>query len=258
MRSSEPDISGKMPVAPLRSCIKLLAYAASGLARARACAPTRHYEVIYKQPPHSNNSIFQLLTWLVSQSQHAPSVHLTMPSVPPILSSVLQKQIPNLKIEFPEVTATTPGQAIAKELAQSAPTLHLQSTDHHEAYIAISLDPDAPFATFPFLSPILHSCQTGLSGANGDIDEEGWTRLTATEQPAAPWIPPKPPRISGPHRYVFLIWVQPEGVTREKVWEMMGWGENVGLGKRIRWDIESFVRKVGLGKIIGGAWFVSS
>ncbi|KAF1975441.1 hypothetical protein BU23DRAFT_458286, partial [Bimuria novae-zelandiae CBS 107.79] len=112
----------------------------------------------------------------------------------------------------------------------------------------ISLDLDAPLTTFPFLSPILHICRTGLSCADAGADEQGWTRLAAIEQPAAQWTPPKPPRISGPHRYVFIVWVQPEG--------MMGWGEDVGLGKRVRWDLEGFVKKLGLGEIVGGAWFV--
>jgi phosphatidylethanolamine-binding protein (PEBP) family uncharacterized protein len=180
-----------------------------------------------------------------------------MPSMLPILSSVLQKQTSNLRIEFPGVTVTTLGQTIAKELAQSAPKLHLQSPNHSKTYMTISLDPDAPFATFPFLSPILHNCQTGLAGADGDTGEEEWTCLAASEGPAAPWIPPKPPRISGPHRYVFLVWEQPEGVTQETVRQMMGWAkENVGLGQRVRWDVEGFVRKIGLREIVAGAWFV--
>jgi phosphatidylethanolamine-binding protein (PEBP) family uncharacterized protein len=179
-----------------------------------------------------------------------------MPSILPMLASVLQKQTSSLKIEFPNTTATTPGQTVAKELALSAPKLHLQSTDHDKTYLAVSLDPDAPFPSFPLLGPILHECQTGLAGTDGATDG-GWTRLAAAEGPAASWIAPNPPSISGPHRYVFLVWEQPQGVTLEKIRQMMGWGEgNVGLGKRVRWDLDGFVRKAGLGEVVGGAWFV--
>ena len=179
-----------------------------------------------------------------------------MPSILPILASVLQKQTSNLRIEFPTITVTTPGQSVAKELALSTPKLHLQSIKHNKTYLAVSLDPDAPFPSIPLLGPILHECQMGLTGADG-VTDGGWTRLATTEGPAVSWIPPTPPGISGPHRYIFLVWEQPEGVTLEAVRQMVDWGDgNVGLSKRVRWDVDGFLKKTGLGEVVGGAWFV--
>jgi hypothetical protein len=107
-----------------------------------------------------------------------------MPSMSPIINPILQSQIPTLKLAFPKVIITAPGQSIAKALAQSAPILHLRTLDPGKTYIAVSLDPNTPVATFSFLGPILHSCQTDLTGADAHADEDGWTRLAAIN-PAA-------------------------------------------------------------------------
>ena len=71
------------------------------------------------------------------------------------------------------------------------------------------------------------------------------------------WGPPRPPAISGPHRYVFMVFEQPDGVTAERVKEEMGWVEKLELGlwDRIRWDQAVFEEKLGLGGVVAGGGF---
>lgn len=55
---------------------------------------------------------------------------------------------------------------------QNPPQLTCSTTSPTKTYLAISLDPDAPFATFPVLGPILHWIQPGLkpSASNGLLE----------------------------------------------------------------------------------------
>jgi hypothetical protein len=71
-----------------------------------------------------------------------------------------------------------------------------------------------------------------------------------------PYAPPNPPAISGAHRYVFLLWEQPEGLTSEGAKSALGLPEEVGLGARVRWDQEKCETRLGLGKLLGGNYFV--
>ncbi|KAL0472554.1 phosphatidylethanolamine-binding protein [Neurospora intermedia] len=160
-------------------------------------------------------------------------------------------------------------------------------------YMVICLDLDPPFPSFPVLAPILHSLEADLRLVTEELDaDEGYIYLTADEEeeeeeeeaggrsegishsvtrgerrrtkPVVGYMGPKPPGVSSPHRYVFLCWEQPEGVTGQKVREVLGLnngeggeeGEEVGLAKRVRWDQEGFERMLGVGDVVAGNYFV--
>ncbi|EAA32560.1 hypothetical protein GE21DRAFT_5537 [Neurospora crassa] len=152
-------------------------------------------------------------------------------------------------------------------------------------YMVICLDLDPPFPSFPVLAPILHSLEADLRLVTEELDaDEGYIYLTADEEeeargsdgishptrgerrtkPVVGYMGPKPPGVSSPHRYVFLCWEQPEGVTGQKVREVLGLnnneggeeGEDVGLAKRVRWDQEGFEKMLGLGDVVAGNYFV--
>lgn len=78
------------------------------------------------------------------------------------------------------------------------------------------------------------------------------------EEEMATYMGPAPPAWSSPHRYVFMCWEQPDGVTGEKIREELGLdeGEGVGMMGRLRWDLESFERRLGLGRVVAGNYFV--
>lgn len=171
------------------------------------------------------------------------------------MDKVIKTTSPNLKLSFPNATVTTPGPKLSKQDSRPAPTLFLKLPTPSKTYFSISLDPDAPFPSFPFLGPVLHTLQTDLT-AQGEADGEGWVKLSGSGKPLAPWVRPGPPGISAPHRYVFLVWEQPEGLTEERIRKEMGWGEQVGLMARMRWNQSGFEGRFGLGDVVGGNWFV--
>ncbi|PVI02564.1 PEBP-like protein [Periconia macrospinosa] len=180
-----------------------------------------------------------------------------MPSLSKSVTDAFKASTTTLKIAFPTTNVTTLGQKVEKQDAQSAPTLFLKSPTPSKSYLTISLDPDAPFPSFAFLGPILHGIQTDLV-PEGDPDAEGYVKLTSSVKDVAEWTAPAPPKISGPHRYVFLTWEQPEGVSDKTVRELLHWkeGEKVGLGKRVRWNEEDFEQRVGLKDVVASGWFV--
>jgi phosphatidylethanolamine-binding protein (PEBP) family uncharacterized protein len=180
-----------------------------------------------------------------------------MPPLPETVNDVLKATTSTLKISFPNTKITSPGQLVTKQDAQVAPTLYIMNPTPSRSYIALSLDPDAPFPSFPFLAPILHFIQTNLT-AVGDPDDEGYVKLVPDVKEVVGWVPPAPPKISTPHRYVFMLWEQPEGISDANVRELFQWKEGVkiGLTKRIKWDEDDFERRVGVRKPVAGGWFV--
>lgn len=76
----------------------------------------------------------------------------------------------------------------------------------------------------------------------------------------AQYMGPSPPGWSEPHRYVCLMWQQPEGVTGDKIREEMGWGAardgKIGAWERVRFDQAGFEERFGLGEVVAGNYFV--
>ena len=80
--------------------------------------------------------------------------------------------------------------------------------------------------------------------------------LRASGKAIVPWIPPRPPGISVPHRYVFLVWEQPGDMTDEKILKEMGWEKGVGRASRMRWNQNGFEANFALREFVGGNWFL--
>lgn len=106
----------------------------------------------------------------------------------------------------------------------------------------------------PFLSPILHWLQSDLraSGTSGDAE------LTAPGvQPIADYRGAGPPLGAAPHRYLFLVYQQPERFDAKKFGQLQE-GQKAGIPKRVRYDLAGFVREAKLGEPVAGQWFVSN
>jgi len=134
-------------------------------------------------------------------------------------------------------------------------------------YLVAGLDLDPPFPSFPVMGPILHSMQADLTLATNELDAENGDEFIplhpVTEdgegacRPVASYMGPAPPGLSSPHRYMFMMWEQPDGITGEKIRDELGFGEDgVGLMTRMRWDQDAFERKLGLGRVLAGNYFV--
>jgi phosphatidylethanolamine-binding protein (PEBP) family uncharacterized protein len=154
-----------------------------------------------------------------------------------------------LKIHFSDAIVAEPKARLSRATSKDAPFLSLSNAvmkTKDAKYIAVAIDLDAPFPSFPVLGPICHCIQTDLQ-ASGEPDSDGFVKLEAGGiDPVVPYIKPAPPPLSSPHRYVFLVWEQPEGGEAEKVRNALGLTKDPGIAARVRWDEEGFEKKVGL------------
>lgn len=114
--------------------------------------------------------------------------------------------------------------------------------------IVVSVDLDAPFPSFAPWGPVLHWLQAGFAveAASGDL---------ASSDPAiTSWIGPGPPPISGPHRYVFILYDQPADFETSLFTRASGLGRRDGM----RWDLSKFEKKANLGPAVAATYFFSS
>lgn len=188
------------------------------------------------------------------------------------VKSVLDGKLPQLSISFNNKTVPN-GTHIPRAEAQSAPSIVWSSapsaastsqatptdasthtgtmgTDTGKKYIHVNIDLDAPFVGFPFLAPILHFLQKDVT-----VENASTSPLSSKVPPVVSWVAPGPPPGSGPHRYVSLLYEQPEGFNAK--------GEIIpeaGLSRtaRMRFDFAAFEKKAGLGKPVAGGYFLSN
>jgi phosphatidylethanolamine-binding protein len=167
-----------------------------------------------------------------------------------------------LKVHFPNATVTEPKARLSRKASKDAPFLSLSTSavkSKDAKYIAVAIDLDAPFPSLPVLGPICHGIQTDLQ-ASGEPDSDGFVKLEATGvDPVISYVGPNPPPLSGPHRYVFMVWEQPEGSGAEAVRKALGLTKEAGISARVRWDEDGFEKKVGLSnEPLAGNYFVAN
>ncbi len=197
---------------------------------------------------------------------HFPSAVVSAPgtqlskqdSAPEPTFSVPASALDNLTFPNCDLSPTTSAATASFDSAGS--TLSQEPDAIVPKFLVASLDLDPPFPSFPVLGPLLHGMQADLTLAIAEMDpDDEYIRLMPPEgsPPIVAYMGPAPPGISSPHRYMFLLWEQPEGVTGENIKEHLAFPEEgAGLMARIRWDQEDFERKVGLGKVVAGNFFV--
>lgn len=134
--------------------------------------------------------------------------------------------------------------------AQSPPTIDFDVPSKTATYMVVALDLDAPFPSFTALGPILHWIQPGFKAS------ESTQTLTSTDPFVSNYIGPAPPPFSGPHRYVFYLYEQPEGFDGKK--HAPPGGKPVATTSRMRYDLDEWVKKAGLGQPIAVNYFKSN
>ena len=118
-------------------------------------------------------------------------------------------------------------------------------TEGTDSYVAICLDLDAPYQTLSIISPLIHWLQADLKSSSTGV-------LESPNSPIMDWLPVTPPPLSGPHRYTFLLYKQPENLDKEglrKTWE------GTGMFGRTRFDIDGFVKENGLTDMVAATYF---
>ncbi|GAA5914165.1 hypothetical protein JCM5296_002643 [Sporobolomyces johnsonii] len=105
-----------------------------------------------------------------------------------------------LEAKFPESNVTVHfGNEVAIQDTQAPPVVDFSAQPAR--YALLVLDPDAPSRSTPFWSPFLHYALPGLVPKRGNVE--------LTSDALVDWTPPAPPPGTGPHRYVYLLYLQP-------------------------------------------------
>lgn len=121
-----------------------------------------------------------------------------------------------------------------------APTYRLVGK-HVGPYVVMLLDLDAPTVTNHTWSSIVH-----FMGSDYYHDAN---LLSSATQPVGRYLSPKPFADLSLHRYVFLVFDQPEGFDRQTMF--------AGDGSQVaRFDVSAFAEGTGLGRVIGGTYMV--
>ncbi|KAI9714785.1 MAG: hypothetical protein M1820_000074 [Bogoriella megaspora] len=142
------------------------------------------------------------------------------------------------------------GQFVPKAEVKSPPELSFAVPSKSATYIAIGIDLDAPTPSINFLAPILHWIQPGFKAAQ-DSDA-----LTSSDAFVANYIAPSPPPISSSHRYLFILYEQPEGFNGKDFAPPDG--KPLGNTSRMRFDLDAWIKKAGLGQPIAANYFKSN
>ncbi|KAI9726775.1 MAG: hypothetical protein M1828_000631 [Chrysothrix sp. TS-e1954] len=189
-----------------------------------------------------------------------------MPSAPPHVEALVTEleagggggKLLDVRFEGGQ-SITEPGVQLAKADTQTIPTLSKPGLSTSKRYVAVCLDLDPPFPSFPIAGPIVHWIQPSLTASSTG-------ELSGSEPPIAHYRGPGPPPISAPHRYVFMLYEQPDGFDvealryREKSEGEQGAGKTreITMWERVRWRHDLWERKAGLGKegVVAGNVYV--
>jgi phosphatidylethanolamine-binding protein (PEBP) family uncharacterized protein len=135
--------------------------------------------------------------------------------------------------------------------AKAAPHVSFESLSPDRTYLVICIDLDAPFISFSFLAPILHWLQSGLKAS-----QDGSGTLQSSEPPISNYRGPGPPPGAAPHRYVFLLYEQPDDFNATKY--APAGGKEMGMGPRTRWNLDAWVKEAKLGPVLAVNYFTSN
>ena len=167
----------------------------------------------------------------------------------------------NLKVQFSEsTTVNEPGVKLSSAATKTTPTLSISSSlirpHAGDKYVVVCLDLDAPFPSFSALGPAAHWIEFDLIAIRSALED--FTPFESTSKSVMYYAGPGPPPPSAPHRYVFLVWEQPDGMSADVARKTLGLGESPGIMARMRWDQPQVEKKIGLGQPLAVNYFTAN
>jgi len=142
-----------------------------------------------------------------------------------------------LEVAYPGLFPFAPGDGLAVSEAREIPNIGLEEASKDQLYTVAMVDPDAPSRKNPRAAQWLHWILTNVEGERLISGQD----LSGEEVTA--YAGPSPPKGSGPHRYVFLVWQQQQVVSMESP------------RSRARGDISKIAESLGLGAPMAGNFF---
>merc|ERR1712192_71346 len=142
-----------------------------------------------------------------------------------------------LEVSYPGLYPFAPGDGLAVSEAREVPSIRLEEASKEQLYTVAMVDPDAPSRKNPRAAQWLHWILTNVEGERLVSGQDlAGDKVTA-------YAGPSPPKGSGPHRYVFLVWQQQQAVSMESP------------RSRARGDISKIAESLGLGAPMAGNFF---
>ncbi|PVH99266.1 PEBP-like protein [Periconia macrospinosa] len=177
-----------------------------------------------------------------------------------ILAGIAQAQTPQgfkpevknkLDVMFNSTMVSKPGQLLSKAETASAPQIAASSSmvDSSKSYVFVMLDLDVPAAQGNATRRVLlHAMETGFKPTSQKIAGNA-VLLASTEKGPASYIPPGPPATDTiPHRYVQMLFEQPQTLAVQA-------SDFANMQARINFDITSFAEKNKLGEPMAANFF---
>ncbi|KAF5360966.1 hypothetical protein D9756_004548 [Leucocoprinus leucothites] len=150
-----------------------------------------------------------------------------------------------LEVTFPEPNARPitihAGQQLPRDSTAGPPTLNLRGSNSRGPFVVAAVDPDAPTPQEPTSAQIRHFL-------GGNFTPNGSGLLSNSTPALSEFRQPTPPAGSDAHRYIFLVFEQPDGFNDQTVVTPATPVQN--------FDISAFADAVGLGNPIAGTFML--
>lgn len=166
--------------------------------------------------------------------------------IPDVINPNFVKPLGVLSAEYSKAEPVAMGNQLTIKGTQSKPTVHFAperaALKPSDLLTLVVTDPDAPSRTEKKWSEFCHYVESDIkiSETEGGILENGKVLQS--------YVGPAPPPGTGPHRYVFLLYRQPVGVTASKLTEIKGrpnWGYGTPATGVEKWATENNLEPLG-------------
>lgn len=141
-----------------------------------------------------------------------------------------------LKVSFPKGDAKDGAIFRASELHYVEPDVSWPVHEKNGLYTLVKVDPDAPSRVSPTAREWRHWVVVNIPGK--DISKG---------EVITPYMGPNPPKDTGLHRYVFLLYKQNDHIFPPGI-------DNSG-NSRGNWSVKRFAQEYQLGSPIGATWY---
>ncbi|OQR69769.1 phosphatidylethanolamine-binding proteinF40A3.3-like [Tropilaelaps mercedesae] len=147
----------------------------------------------------------------------------------------------NVKVDYGNGVQLHLGNTLTPTQVKSKPTSITWVTEKGAIYTLVMVDPDAPSRTNPTLRNVKHWLVVNIPGTDIEKGEE-----------IAGYRGSGPPKGSGLHRYVFVVYKQPGriNVPDKRV-------PSSSREDRLGWSLQDFIKKYDLGEPVAGNFYLA-
>ncbi|EFA03425.2 protein D3 [Tribolium castaneum] len=175
---------------------------------------------------------------LVSSHDHHAQIKKHMESdgiVPQILADAPPA---HLFVTYPNGKKVHLGEELTPSEVKDEPQVKWDAAST-KYYTLVMFDPDAPSRSDPSFADVKHWLVGNIQG--GDV---------STGDVIAEYFGSGPPKDTGLHRYIFLVYEQKERLTFDEPRSL-----KLSRAHRLKWSLKEFVKKYNLGAAVAGDYF---